>query len=70
MKRTFKYWSERGYSIKRGSKSVGKNKDGEYLFSDEQVTSLEKLESKSSWDSADDLNTCGGPDYGIYGNCD
>lgn len=68
MKRTFKYWSERGYSIKKGAKSIGRNKDGEYLFDDTQVRQPKFY--GSSWDSADDMNTCGGPMYGIYGNCD
>lgn len=37
-KRTFNDWSERGYLIKKGSKSVGRNERGECLFSSDQVT--------------------------------
>lgn len=68
MNRTFQEWSRRGYSIKKGSKSIGKNQNGEPLFSYKQVNNPKY--ARDSWDSADDLNTCGGPMYGIYGNCD
>jgi len=72
MNRTFDDWSQDGYKIKKGSKSIGKNEKGEYLFSHAQVTLREKplYSSSSHWDSATDENCCGGPMYGIYGNCD
>ena len=38
--RTFGQWSRDGYKIKKGSKSVGKSADGEYLFTEEQVEYL------------------------------
>ena len=36
--RTFADWSNRGYLIIKGSKSVGRNDRGECLFSSNQVT--------------------------------
>jgi hypothetical protein len=38
MTQTFKQWSEQGYIIKKGSKSVGRNEKGEPLFADSQIT--------------------------------
>lgn len=35
--RTFKKWSDFGYKILKGSKSVHRNKDNVPLFSDQQV---------------------------------
>jgi len=37
MNLTFSDWSEKGYLIIKGSKSIGKDKNGKHLFSNEQV---------------------------------
>lgn len=72
--KTFKEWSNNGYLIIKGSKNVGKNKDGEYLFTRDQVQAKPDLglnfKGSRYWDNATDENCCGGPMYGIYGNCD
>lgn len=41
-KRTFREWSDDGYKIIKGSKSIGRNENGECLFSDEQVIRFPK----------------------------
>jgi hypothetical protein len=71
--RTFKDWSQDGYKIRKGSKSIGRNEKGECLFSRRQVTKQEppiyvNHGSFSHWDATTD--ECGGPAYGLYGNCD
>lgn len=66
--KTFREWNAKGSLIKKGEK--GRRIDGEVKFHISQTKMKSKLDRHSSWDNADDLNTCGGPMYGIYGNCD
>ena len=78
--KTFDEWSKDGYLILKGSK--GQWFDNVCKFSDKQVKQKPFYKPRftsrcgyghsmrGSWDDADDLNTCGGPMYGIYGNCD
>jgi len=68
--RTFNDWSQDGYKIKKGAKHVARNEKGECLFSRAQVTLRPKpiYHNSSHWDV--DEHDCGGPMYGIYGNCD
>ena len=66
---TFNEWSAAGYLILKGSKSVGRNEKGVPLFHISQVKRKEPP-LYCGWDGATDENCCGGPVYGIYGNCD
>jgi hypothetical protein len=69
--RTFQDWSNDGYKIIKGSKAVGRNSDGVCLFTADQVTKRFISRAVSEGYNEDtDENCCGGPMYGIYGNCD
>lgn len=41
MNKTFEEWKEEGFSVMKGEKSIGRNKDGECLFGEEQVVEMD-----------------------------
>ncbi len=65
---SFDYWSKNGYLIKKGSKSVGRNKLGKPLFSNKQITKKYKLKPLSIFENDDPRDDGYWPeDNGLFG---
>jgi len=70
--RTFKDWSDAGYKINKGSKSIGRDEDGNCLFSLDQVTPMFsncKLSEGFVIECTDKANAKGTP-YGVVEDFD
>lgn len=64
--RTFEQWNRLGYLIRKGERATVR--EGRMMFSNEQVKEKRRF-TRDTWADADDVNTCGGPMFGIYGDC-
>lgn len=69
-RRTFKEWSDDGYLIIKGSKSVGRNASNECLFDESQVKRIEATRTKTFIEDCSDKARAKGTPFGVVEDFD